>query len=199
MTTFTADQLRSIITLSQDRYHECRTRDGLEAESTRRYAALNRTAATMLHEATNSGYEYLNTEKRVKLSDLVVSDDISDKTIIQVFGINGNFLARGHWYEDDILEWTQAVGTAKIAGSNPDYKTVFFRIAEPENSSRVSVDGGATWISPVEALSFVRLGSMLESMDSATVEAVERDAAPRSELEFLTAYLQKAPTDLVLG
>lgn len=199
MTTFTADQLRSIITLSQDRYHECRTRDGLEAESTRRYAALYRTAAAMLHEATNSGYEYLNTENRVKLADLVVSNDISDKTIIHVFGVNGNFLARGRWYEDDILEWTQAVGTAKIAGSNPDYKTVFFRIAEPENSSLISVDGGTTWVSPVEALSFVHLGSMLESMDSDTIEAIKRDVAPRSELEFLTAYLQKAPADLVIG
>ena len=51
MTTFTADQLRDIIMLSHNRYHECRVRDGLEAESARHMVELNKAAVAMLREA----------------------------------------------------------------------------------------------------------------------------------------------------
>lgn len=124
MTTFTADQLRSIINLSQDRYHECRTRDGIEAESTRHYAALNRTAVTMLHEATAPKYEYINTGRQVKLGDLVTSDDITDDTTIKASGVNGNFLARGKWYilagaDVSLLDSVILAFWAAIGNTNP--------------------------------------------------------------------------------
>ena len=200
MTNFTADQLRSIITLSQNRYHEYRTRDGVQAESTRRMLELNKTAMAMLNEATGRRqYEYIGTGRQVKLGDLVMSDDINDKTMIHVFGVNGNFLARGRWYEDDIMEWTRAIGTVRQAGTSLDHITVFFRISKPENSRGISVDNGATWISPVEALAFIHLDFMVEYMDVDTMEAVNHGNAPCSDLEFLTAYLQQAPADLVIG
>lgn len=200
MTTFTADQLRSIITLSQDRYHIYRASSGRAAERTRRMLELNKTALAMLNEITTATpkYEYIDTGRRVKLGDLATSDDIGDDTIILVYGSQGNFLARGYWYTDDVLEWTQAVGTVTLAWSSP-YLAVRFRIAEPENSRRVSVDNGETWVSPVEALTFVDLRAMVEYMDVETMEAVHNDAAPCSDLDFLTAYLAKAPADLVIG
>lgn len=200
MTNFTAEQLRAIINLSNDRYLEHRTHDGIEAETTLRMLDLYHTALVMLREATaRPKYEYINTGRQVKLGDLAISDDITDDTTIKVFGVNGNFLARGKWYMDDVMEWSQAVGTVTLAGANPDYLTVHFRISEPENSRRISVDNGATWISPVEALSFIRLEVMVEYMEMDTMEAVNRDLAHCSDLDYLTEYLRRAKADLVIG
>lgn len=197
MTNFTTDHLRSIINLSNDRYLECRTRDGIEAESTLRMLDLTHTALAMLREATvQPKYEHINTGRPVKLADLVLSGDINDNTMIMVYGINGNFLARGTWYMDDILEWSRAIGTVHKTGTG---LSVSFRITQPENSRRISVDNGETWVSPVEALTFVDLRAMVEYMDAGTMEAVHNATAPCSDLDFLTAYLAKAPADLVIG
>lgn len=61
--------------------------------------------------------KYINTGKPVELKTLISSGDINDRTMIQIFDIAGSFLARGNWYQDQILEHIDRIGVAKRPGT----------------------------------------------------------------------------------
>ena len=53
----------------------------------------------------NTGMKHINTGLPVKLTTLIVSGDIQDNSIIQIFSKTGSLLAKGHWYEDRVLSY----------------------------------------------------------------------------------------------
>ncbi len=63
----------------------------------------------------------------------------------------------------------------------------------------VSIDNGATWTTPEEALNTISIDVMAEYMDDESREQTARELAPCSDLEFLTRYLEIAPDDLIIG
>lgn len=60
---------------------------------------------------------FVNTGATIRLSELVTSEDVSDDTIINIFESDGSFVARGHWYDDRILNQCHRMGTAHRAGT----------------------------------------------------------------------------------
>lgn len=64
---------------------------------------------------------------------------------------------------------------------------------------QISINNGATYITPAAALKEISLGTMAEYMDDDTREAVHNELAPCSDLEFLARYLEIAPDDLIIG
>lgn len=64
---------------------------------------------------------------------------------------------------------------------------------------RISINNGATYTTPAEALEEISIDTMAEYMDDDTREAVHNELAPCSDLEFLTRYLELAPDDLIIG
>lgn len=64
---------------------------------------------------------------------------------------------------------------------------------------QISIDNGATYTTPAEALKEISIDIMAEYMDDDTREAVHNELAPCSDLEFLTRYLEIAPGDLIIG
>lgn len=65
----------------------------------------------------NTGMEYINTGNPVMLKTLISSGDITDRTIIQIFDSAGAFLTRGNWYQDQVLDYLDGIGTAKKPGT----------------------------------------------------------------------------------
>ena len=72
-----------------------------------------------------TNFKYLNTNKTVALGDLIKSEDVTDKTIIQVFDAEGKFMTKGNWYQDNLLEYSEAKGIARKPGTG---LTVNFRL-----------------------------------------------------------------------
>lgn len=64
---------------------------------------------------------------------------------------------------------------------------------------RISIDNGATYCTPAEALEAVTIDQLAQYMDDDTREAVHGEIAPCTDEEFLTRYLELAPADLILG
>lgn len=64
---------------------------------------------------------------------------------------------------------------------------------------QISIDNGATYVTPAEALEVVSIDTIAEYMDDDTREAVHNELAPCSDIEFLTRYLEIAPDDLIIG
>ncbi len=81
-------------------------------------------------------YEFLNTGKVVKLESLMQSEDITDKTVIQIFDQNGQFVTQGNWFQDNVLEYTSAVGIATKPGTG---HTVSFKIANETDDGAANV------------------------------------------------------------
>lgn len=65
--------------------------------------------------------------------------------------------------------------------------------------ARISINNGATYITPADALEEISLDTMAEYMDDDTREAVHNEIAPCTDLEFLTRYLELAPDNLIIG
>ena len=64
---------------------------------------------------------------------------------------------------------------------------------------RISIDNGNTFCEPEEALRQVGMETLVEYMDDEIREAVHRELAPCSEVEFLMRYLELADENLVVG
>lgn len=64
---------------------------------------------------------------------------------------------------------------------------------------QISINNGATYTTPADALEAISLDIMAEYMDDDTMEAVHNELAPCTDLEFLTRYLEIAPDDLIIG
>lgn len=63
------------------------------------------------------GASCLNTEYPVRLSQLMMSEDISDRSVISIFDADGRCLAKGNWYEDRILKYSDSYGIAHKPGT----------------------------------------------------------------------------------
>ena len=64
---------------------------------------------------------------------------------------------------------------------------------------KISIDNGTTYIEPAEALEAIGMDAIVNVMDDDLRESVHADLAPCSDLEFLTAYLDRAEEDLIIG
>ena len=64
---------------------------------------------------------------------------------------------------------------------------------------QISINNGATYITPAAALEEISLDTMAEYMYDDTREAVHNEIAPCTDLEFLERYLEIAPDDLING
>lgn len=71
--------------------------------------------------------KYIDTNTTVRLRNLIISGDISDKTEITIYTNDGKFLCRGKWYEDKVLEYGECFGKAHKAGTGV---SVQFRLAD---------------------------------------------------------------------
>lgn len=78
-----------------------------------------------MQKCINTGMKHINTGRTVKLKTLIVSGDIQDNTRIVIFDNDGIFLTAGNWYQDQILEHVDKVGTATKAGTG---LTISFKI-----------------------------------------------------------------------
>lgn len=56
--------------------------------------------------------EYINSTETVRLSRLILSGELNDSSMIQIFNANGNFICQGHWYDDSILKHRGILGKA---------------------------------------------------------------------------------------
>lgn len=52
-----------------------------------------------------------------KLSDLIMSEEVSDRSIIHIYDTDGKFLAKGHWFQDQILDYAGRTGQATKPGT----------------------------------------------------------------------------------
>lgn len=64
---------------------------------------------------------------------------------------------------------------------------------------RLSIDNGATYCTPAEALEAVTIDQLAVYMDDETRERVHFELAPCTDEEFLDRYLELAPADLICG
>lgn len=60
----------------------------------------------------SGGYRYTGDGKPHKMIRLYLSDDVTDQTVISVYDASGHMIARGHWYEDHILDLDGLYGVA---------------------------------------------------------------------------------------
>lgn len=75
--------------------------------------------------------KYLNTGKAVTLRDLIVSGDINDRTQINIYDKNGNFIRRGKWFDDKMLEYIgRESGIASKAGTG---YSISFKLTEEKS------------------------------------------------------------------
>lgn len=63
----------------------------------------------------------------------------------------------------------------------------------------ISVNNGHSFCAPEDAITTVGFYTIVASMDDETRELVHNKLAPCSEIEFLEAYLELAPEDIVIG
>lgn len=61
-----------------------------------------------------------------KLSDLILSEEVSDRTIIRIYDADGRFLAKGNWFHDQVLDYADYIGQATKPGTG---LSINFRLA----------------------------------------------------------------------
>jgi hypothetical protein len=69
--------------------------------------------------------------------------------------------------------------------------------------AKISIDNGRTYMTAQEAMPAIAERGLWDAianvMDDDIREAVHSEMAPCTEAEFLAAYLERAPHDLVIG
>lgn len=68
----------------------------------------------------------------------------------------------------------------------------------PDGPAQISIDNGHSFISPKEAIARAPWEAIVAVMDDGTREAVHAEGIDTEE-EFLTRYLELAPSDLIIG
>ena len=63
---------------------------------------------------------------------------------------------------------------------------------------RISIDNGHNYIDPREAVESISWETIVNYMDDETREAVHNEHID-NEIEYLTRYLEIAPSDLIIG
>lgn len=74
-----------------------------------------------------SEYKYLNTGQEISLHRLIISGDISDDTLIEIYDASGYLCTKGEWYRDWVLAHLEYVGVAWKPGSG---RTIHFKLKE---------------------------------------------------------------------
>lgn len=87
-------------------------------------------------------YDYLNTGNVIKLETLVKSTDVTDETIIQIFDNDGNFVTKGNWFQDNILEYAAVKGVKGVANKPGTGHTVNFRMSNETDEAMELMLGG---------------------------------------------------------
>ena len=64
---------------------------------------------------------------------------------------------------------------------------------------QISINNGATYTTPAQALEEVSIDTMSEYMNDDIREAVHNELAPCSDIEFLERYLKLATDNLIIG
>lgn len=64
---------------------------------------------------------------------------------------------------------------------------------------KISINNGASYCSPAEAIKTISFDTIINYMDNGTREKVHAELAPCSEIDFLARYLELAPSDLIIG
>ena len=67
------------------------------------------------------------------------------------------------------------------------------------NMKRISIDNGATYTTPEEALQVFGLEDLAEYMEDDAREETHRQLAPCTDADFLRHYLVLAKHDLIIG
>ena len=62
-------------------------------------------------------YNYINSGSVIQLKALIVSSDITDKSVIKIYDSEGKFLAKGNWFQDHILDYSDKYGVATKPGT----------------------------------------------------------------------------------
>ena len=70
--------------------------------------------------------KHLNTGRTVRLASLIMSSDILDEHIINIFDQDGRFITKGNWYQDNVLAYTSRFGTAQKVGTG---NAISFRLS----------------------------------------------------------------------
>lgn len=65
--------------------------------------------------------------------------------------------------------------------------------------ARISVDNGYSFCSVEAALESFPIDVIAYFMDDDTRESVARDLAPCSDIDFVSEYLMRAPSNLIIG
>ena len=68
-----------------------------------------------------------------------------------------------------------------------------------DGESCISVDNGHSFVEPAEALQRMDFETIAHMMDDSLCEYIHDRIQPDTDLEFLTAYLDLSPSDLVIG
>lgn len=68
-----------------------------------------------------------------------------------------------------------------------------------EDPAQISVDNGRSWATPEEAIEAMSWDIIVAAMDDRYREYIHNEAAPCSDLEFLTRYLEVAPENIIIG
>ena len=68
-----------------------------------------------------------------------------------------------------------------------------------EDPAQISVDNGRSWATPEEAIEAMSWDIIVAAMDDRYREYIHNEAAPCSDLEFLTRYLEVAPENIIVG
>ena len=63
----------------------------------------------------------------------------------------------------------------------------------------ISINNGHSFCAAEDAIAAVGFDLIVASMDDETRESIHNKLAPCSEIEFLTAYLEVAPEDIIIG
>lgn len=101
----------------------------------------------------------------------------------------------------DVLEWMRSDdenGSIPDEITAADLVTAWNEIKDigPRN---ISIDNGATYCTPEEAINSMAWNVIVTAMDYATCMAVHNEMAPCTDVEFLKRYLAIAPDDLIVG
>lgn len=70
-------------------------------------------------------FTLINTGKATKLASLIKSGDIKDHHVINIYDTTGQFITKGNWFQDNILNWGSFTGIATKAGTG---NTVSFKL-----------------------------------------------------------------------
>lgn len=72
-------------------------------------------------------YKYLNTGQEIPLHRLIISGDLNDDALIEIYDASGYLCTKGEWYRDWVLAHLEHVGMAWKPGS---CRTIHFKLRE---------------------------------------------------------------------